>query len=74
MLTKINQEVTDLTNTNRQLTMKIVVLENQGNISNYTQDILKFFLLVQKHTDLLIDNLLKEAIIPNLEPYPRFLP
>ena len=73
MLTKINQEVTDLTNTNRQLTMKIVVLENQGNISNYTQDILKFFLLVQKHTDLLIDNLLKEAIIPNLEPYHRFL-
>ena len=53
--------------------MKITLLENQERVNTFSQDILKFFLLLQKHTDFLIDSLLKEGIIPNLEPYHRFL-
>jgi hypothetical protein len=73
MLTKINNEVSELTATNRQLSMKIVLLENQHRIMEFSPEVLKFFLLVQKHTDLLVDYLLKEGIIPSLESYHQFL-
>ena len=42
-------------------------------MASFSPDVLKFFLLVQKHTDQLIDNLLRDGMIPNLEPYHRFL-
>jgi hypothetical protein len=73
ILTKINNEVSELTATNRQLSMKIVMLENHERVGQFSQDVLKFFLLVQKHTDLLVDYLLKDGTIPNLEAYHRFL-
>ena len=53
--------------------MKIVVLENNERIKAFSPDIVKFFNLIQKHTDLLIDGLLKDNVIPNLEPYHKFL-
>lgn len=53
--------------------MKIVLLENQQNIMRFSPEIMKFFLLVQKHSDLLVDYLLKENIIPTLESYHQFL-
>ena len=58
---------------NRQLTMKIVMLENQEKITSNFKDMQKFFLLFQKHTDLLVDQLLKEGSISNLESYHKFL-
>lgn len=73
MLTRINNEVSELTHTNRQLSMKIVLLENQQKIIQFSPDIMKFFLNIQKHTDLLVDYLFKESIIPNLESYHQFL-
>jgi hypothetical protein len=39
----------------------------------FSPDVLKFFLLVQKHTDLLVEHLLRENIIPSLEFYQQFL-
>ena len=58
---------------NRQLTMKIVTLENKDKITSNYKDMQKIFLLLQKHTDLLVDHLLKEGSIPNLEIYHNFL-
>lgn len=73
MLNKINNEVSELTATNRQLTMKVVLLENQQRIMAFSPEVLKFFLLFQKHTDLLLDHLLRENIIPSMELYHQFL-
>lgn len=46
--------------------MKILLLENRDKILNFSADVMNFFLLLQKHTDYLLDHLLKEGIIPNL--------
>lgn len=59
MLKKINRDVSDITATNRQLEMKCLLLENREKITALASENINAYLLVQKHTDSLVDYLLK---------------
>lgn len=51
--------MSDITATNRQLEMKCLLLENREKITALASENINAYLLVQKHTDSLVDYLLK---------------
>ena len=73
MLGRINQDVTELTVANRQLQTKCVLLENKHILNSDAARTMQYFLLVQKHTDLLLDYLVKQGAVQSLENYHSFI-
>ena len=63
LLGRINQDVTELTVANRQLQTKCVLLENRNMLNSSQSQVLNFYLLVQKHTDMLIEHLVREGLV-----------
>ena len=49
-----------------------MLLENRERITQITSEIINYFLLVQKHTENLVDDLHQKAIISDLELFHQF--
>lgn len=63
MLSTINREVTELTNANKQLELKLVLIENRERIGSFAREVVSYFLTLQRYCDALVDYLLAEGII-----------
>jgi hypothetical protein len=42
-----------------------VLIENRERISAFDRELINFFLLVQRHSDALVDHLVVEGVVPN---------
>lgn len=72
VLNKINKDVSNLTSINRQLETKCILLENRERITQITTEIVNYFLLIQKHTENLVNHLHQDNIISDFEIYHQF--
>ena len=72
LLNKINKDVSELAFVNRQLETKCMLLENRNVITSFSSSVINYFLLVQKHTDSLVNHLVKEGYVGDISEYHQF--
>lgn len=67
ILKRINQEVSELVETNRHLQAKLALLEAQSDLNSKSVDVVNFFAQLQEKMENLISFLLERSIIESAD-------
>lgn len=74
ILKRINYEISDLVSTNKQLQMRIIVLENEKELSAFGLSIERFFVAFQEQMDNLVNYMISNQVwsVDSINSYNKF--